>query len=201
MSKGKAAPTDAEPPHWLGHRERLKERFRARGAESFEDYELLELLLFRSLPRRDVKPIAKALIRRFGSFAEVLGAAPERLCEVDGVGESVATDIRIAAAVAARMLKGAVAERQVLGSWSAVIDYCRAAMAFAEREEFRVLYLDKRNGLIGDEVQGRGTVDHTPVYPREVMRRALELGATAILLVHNHPTASPLVTLGHARPH
>lgn len=191
MSEGKAARPDAGTPHWIGHRERLKERFRTRGAESLEDYELLELLLFRSLPRRDVKPIAKALIRRFGSFAEVLGAAPERLCEVDGVGESVATDLRIAAAAAARMLKGAVAERRVLGSWSAVIDYCRAAMAFADREEFRVLYLDKRNGLLGDEVQGRGTVDHTPVYPREVMRRALELGATAILLVHNHPSGDP----------
>jgi DNA repair protein RadC len=191
MSADEAARKGAEPPHWLGHRERLKERFRSRGAEAFEDYELLELLLFRSLPRRDVKPIAKALIKRFGSFAEVLGAAPERLCEVDGVGESVATDLKIAAAAAARMLRGAVAERRVLGSWSAVIDYCRAAMAFAEREEFRVLYLDKRNALLGDEVQGRGTVDHTPVYPREVMRRALELGATAILLVHNHPSGDP----------
>lgn len=189
--KTRPDPAAADEPHWLGHRERLKERFRSKGADAFEDYELLELLLFRSVPRRDVKPIAKALIRRFGSFAEVLGAAPERLQEVEGVGESVATDLKIAAAAGQRMVKGDVAKREVLGSWSAVIDYCRAAMAFAEREEFRVLYLDKRNGLIGDEVQGRGTVDHTPVYPREVMRRALELGATAILLVHNHPSGDP----------
>ncbi|MBL8587976.1 MAG: DNA repair protein RadC [Methylobacteriaceae bacterium] len=181
----------ADPPHWLGHRDRLKQRFREQGGDALPDYELLELLLFRSVPRRDVKPIAKDLIKRFGSFAEVLGASRERLLEVKGVGEQVATDLQLVAAGARRMAKGAVAQRRTLGSWAAVIDYCRTAMAFAEREEFRVLYLDKRNGLIGDEVLGRGTVDHTPVYPREVLRRALELGATAIVLVHNHPSGDP----------
>lgn len=181
----------ADPPHWLGHRDRLKQRFRDQGGDALPDYELLELLLFRSVPRRDVKPIAKDLIRRFGSFAEVLGASRERLLEIKGVGEQVATDLQLVAAGARRMAKGAVAQRLTLGSWAAVIDYCRTAMAFAEREEFRVLYLDKRNGLIGDEVLGRGTVDHTPVYPREVLRRALELGATAIVLVHNHPSGDP----------
>ena len=188
------APARAEPeddPHWLGHRDRLRQRFREAGAEALPDYELLELVLFRALPRRDVKPLAKALIKRFGSFAEVIGAAPERLVEVKGVGESVATDLKLIAAAARRFTRGAIQTRETLGSWSAVLDYCRAAMAFAEREEFRILFLDKRNGLIADEVQGRGTIDHTPVYPREVLRRALELGATALLLVHNHPSGDP----------
>jgi DNA repair protein RadC len=177
--------------HWLGHRDRLKQRFREAGGDALPDYELLELVLFRSLPRRDVKPLAKALIKRFGSFAEVLGAPPERLMEVSGVGESVATDLQVMAAAARRMARGAVGKRETLGSWTAVIDYCRAAMAFSVVEEFRILFLDKRNQLIADEVQGRGTVDHTPVYPREVLRRALELGSTAIVLVHNHPSGDP----------
>ena len=155
------------------------------------DYELMELVLFRALPRRDVKPIAKRLIARFGSFAEAVAAPVERLAEVDGVGASAALDLRIIAAAAQRFAKGAVANRQVLSSWSSVLDYCRTAMAFAEREEFRVLFLDKRNQLIADEVQQRGTVDHTPVYPREVVRRALELSATAVILVHNHPSGDP----------
>jgi DNA repair protein RadC len=185
-----SAPEDSDQ-HWLGHRERLKARFREAGGDALPDYELLELVLFRSLPRRDVKPIAKALIKRFGSFAEVLGASRERLVEVKGVGETAATDLQILAAAARRMAKGAVGKRETLGSWTAVIEYCRAAMAFAEVEAFRVLFLDKRNGLIADEVQGKGTVDHTPVYPREVLRRALELGATAIVLVHNHPSGDP----------
>ena len=146
----------------------------AGGADPLPDYELLELLLFRSLPRRDVKPIAKRLIARFGSFAEVLSAPVERLMEIDGIGESTAIDIKIAAAAAQRLTKGSVSKRQVLASWASVIEYCRAAMAFAEREEFRILFLDKRNQLIADEVQQRGTVDHTPVYPREIVRRALE---------------------------
>ncbi|MBK9081839.1 MAG: DNA repair protein RadC [Rhizobiales bacterium] len=185
------SPAVEDDPHWLGHRDRLRQRFREAGADALPDYELLELVLFRALPRRDVKPLAKALIKRFGTFAEVIGAAPERLVEVKGVGESVATDLNLIAAAARRFTRGAVAERATLGSWTAVLDYCRAAMAFADREEFRVLFLDKRNGLIADEVQGRGTVDHTPVYPREVLRRALELGATAIVLVHNHPSGDP----------
>ncbi|MGL4637761.1 MAG: RadC family protein [Beijerinckiaceae bacterium] len=181
----------ADPDDLSGHRDRLRARFKAGGADPLPDYELLELMLFRSLPRRDVKPIAKRLIARFGSFAEVLAAPEERLREVDGVGEGTAVDLRIMAAAAQRMTRGAVAKRQVLSSWISVLEYCRAAMAFAEREEFRILFLDKRNQLIADEVQQRGTVDHTPVYPREIVRRALELSATALILVHNHPSGDP----------
>jgi DNA repair protein RadC len=155
------------------------------------DYELLELLLFRSIPRRDVKPIAKQLIKRFGTFGEVLAAPPNLLTEVEGVGESVVTDLKLVEAAARRITKGAVAKRPVLSSWSAMLDYCRAAMAFAPREQFRLLFLDKRNALIADEVQQSGTVDHTPVYPREVVKRALELSASALILVHNHPSGDP----------
>ena len=182
---------DAAEPHWLGHRERLKSRFRETGDDSLPDYELLELALFRAMPRRDVKPLAKALIKRFGSFPEVLGAPRERLMEVSGVGEAVAFEISLIAACARRMARGAVSRRQSLGSWAAVIEYCRTMMAFAQREEFHVLFLDKKNGLIADEVQGRGTIDHVPVYSREIMRRALELGAGALVLVHNHPSGDP----------
>jgi DNA repair protein RadC len=178
-------------PHYLGHRQRLRERCNQFGADSLRDDELLELVLFRSLPRRDTKPIAKELIRRFGSFAEVITAPVHRLTEVKGVGESVAFDLRVLAAAGQRLAKGQVAKKVVLGSWSSVIDYCRAAMAFAEREQLRILFLDKKNALIADEVQQQGTVDHTPVYPREVVRRALELSATAIILVHNHPSGDP----------
>lgn len=174
-----------------GHRERLRTRFVSGGAAPLPDYELLELILFRSLPRRDVKPIAKRLIARFGSFAEVLTAPAERLLEIKGIGETTAMDLQIVAAAGQRMIKGDIAKRQILSSWTSVIEYCRAAMAFAEREEFRILFLDKRNQLIADEVQQRGTVDHTPVYPREIVRRALELSATALILVHNHPSGDP----------
>lgn len=185
-------PKDAAgTPHFLGHRKRLRERFAEAGSDAMADYELLELLLFRSVPRGDVKPLAKDLIRRFGSFAEVLGAAPERLKEIEGIGETVSADLKIIEAASRRMLKGQVRKRTPLGSWSAVIDYCRAAMAFKEVEEFRILFLDKRNCVIADEVQGTGTVDHTPVYPREVVRRALELSSTAVILVHNHPSGDP----------
>ncbi|MCC2099282.1 MAG: DNA repair protein RadC, partial [Hyphomicrobiales bacterium] len=154
-------------------------------------YELLELVLMRAIPRRDVKPLAKDLIARFGSFAEVLGAREERLTEVPGMGPSSARDLKIVAAAANRMARGEVAKRRMLSSWKDVLDYCRSAMAFNDREEFRILFLDKRNRLIADEVQGTGTVDHVPVYVREVVRRALELSATAILLVHNHPSGDP----------
>ncbi len=184
---------DCEPdkPHYVGHRDRLRARFLDAGGAGLPDYELMELVLYRTIPRRDVKPIAKDLIKRFGSFAEVLGARLERLIEAPGVGEATAIDIKIIEEAGRRLAKGAVQNRQLLGSWRDVIDYCRAAMAFASREEFRLLFLDKRNFLIADEVQGVGTVDHTPVYPREVVRRALELGATALILVHNHPSGDP----------
>lgn len=174
-----------------GHRERLRARFIAGGADPLPDYELLELLLFRSIPRGDVKPIAKQLIARFGSFAEVLSAPSERLREIKGVGDRTTFDLRLVSAAAQRIAKGGVAKRKVLSSWASVIEYCRTVMAFTEREEFRILFLDKRNQLIADEVQQRGTVDHTPVYPREIVRRALELSATAVILVHNHPSGDP----------
>lgn len=182
---------DADDPHYLGHRERLRARFAEAGGDGMPDYELLELVLFRSIPRRDVKPVAKALIRQFGSFAEVLAAPRGRLREIDGIGDSVVLDLKIVEACAHRLARGAIAKRPALSSWSAVIEYCRTTMAFAETEQFRLLFLDKRNTLIADEVQQTGTVDHTPVYPREVVKRALELGATAVILVHNHPSGDP----------
>jgi DNA repair protein RadC len=178
-------------PHYHGHRERLRERFRDAGAEAVSDYELLELLLFRAIPRRDVKLLAKNLITTFGSFAEVISAPIARLAEVKGLGATAITELKIIHAAASRLARGQVRKRPVLSSWSNVIDYCRTTMAFAEKEQFRVLFLDKRNQLIVDEVQQTGTVDHTPVYPREVVKRALELSATALILVHNHPSGDP----------
>ena len=183
---------DAAPePHYLEHRQRLRERFMQAGAEALPDYELLEMVLFRALPRRDTKPIAKALIAKFGSFAQALNAPAERLKEINGVGDAVVTELKLINAAALRLMKGELTGRKLLSSWSALIDYVRASMAFAEREQFRVLFLDKKNQLIADEVQQEGTVDHTPVYPREVIKRALELAASAIILVHNHPSGDP----------
>ncbi len=180
-----------ETPHYHGHRERLRQRFLRDGAEGLPDYELLELLLTFAIPRSDVKPLAKNLIERFGSFAEVIAAEPERLMEVKGVKQNTAIALMTVKASAARMLKGELAARPILGSFESVIDYCRAAMAFEAKEQFRILFLDKKNRLVADEVQQRGTVDHTPVYPREVVKRAIELGATALILVHNHPSGDP----------
>lgn len=174
-----------------GHRERLRARFQEAGEDAVADYEMLELLLYRSIRRADTKPIAKALLARFGSLAGVLGAPWHLLCEVPGVGSSVALDLKIVAATSKRALKSEIRKREVLSSWKQVIDYCHAAMAHETREQFRILFLDKKNVLIADEVQQTGTVDHTPVYPREVVRRALELSATAIILVHNHPSGDP----------
>lgn len=174
-----------------GHRNRVRERFEKIGGEQFEDYELLEVLLFPSIPQTDTKDLAKLLVRTFGSFAEVLGASVQHLEQVPGVGRTTAVNLKVVHASAQRLLHGAVAKREVLSSWTALLDYCRAAMAFGEREQFRILFLDKRNALIADELQQEGTVDHTPVYPREVVRRALELSATAVILVHNHPSGDP----------
>ena len=174
-------------PHYHGHRE----RFRKGGHSALADYELMELVLFMTIPRGDVKEPAKALIKRFGSFAEAMAAPAEQLRKVDGIGEKVADNIAIIKAAADRIARGEVQERKVLDSWQGVIDYCRTAMGFADKEHFRILFLDKRNALIADEVQQTGTVDHTPVYPREVIKRALELSATALVLVHNHPSGDP----------
>ena len=199
MGLGALSTNDDEAPHYHGHRDRLRARFSEVGGDALPDYELLEIVLFRSIPRRDVKPVAKDLLRRFGSFAEVLAAPPALLSEVDGVGESVVTDLKIVEAAARRFARGAVARRPVLSSWTSVIDYCRTAMAFSEKEQFRLLFLDRRNALIADEVQQSGTIDHTPVYPREVVKRALELSASAVILVHNHPSGDPTPSSAESR--
>ncbi len=184
-------PEEAEAPHYHGHRERLRERFHAAGADALSDYELLEMVLFAAQPRRDMKPLAKSLLKKFGSFAEVIHAPEARLRELKGVGDVTINGLKLIAAAAHRIAKGELKQRFALSSWNDVIDYCRTSMAFADKEQFRILFLDKRNQLISDEVQQTGTVDHTPVYPREVIKRALELSATAIILVHNHPSGDP----------
>jgi DNA repair protein RadC len=184
-------PRSETAPHYLGHRERLRGRFLKAGGGALADYELLELVLFRAISRRDVKPLAKALLARFGSFAEVVAARPERLKEIEGLSGAAIVELKIVAETAKRFAKVKLEKRPSMESFSAVLDYCRTAMAFLDREEFRILFLDKKNGLIADEVQSTGTVDHAPVYPREIMRRALELNATALILVHNHPSGEP----------
>lgn len=179
-----------------GHRERLRARFKQGGVDAVADYELLELILFRAIPRRDTKPIAKALIKRFGTFSEVLHAPDDLLREVSGVGDVVIGELKLIRASAIRLMQDDVLEKPVLSSWAALIDYCRGAMAYEPREQFRILFLDKKNKLIADEVQQQGTVDHTPVYIREIVKRALELSATAIILVHNHPSGDPTPSRG-----
>lgn len=174
-----------------GHRQRLRDRFLKGGADAMPDYELLELILFRAIPRRDTKDLAKRLIARFGSFAEVVSASEARLKEVQGAGASVVTELKLIRAASLRLLKSELRDRPLLSSWNQVIDYLRSAQGFEEREQFRILFLDKKNRLLADEVQGQGTVDHTPVYVREVVKRALELSSTAIILVHNHPSGDP----------
>jgi DNA repair protein RadC len=188
---GKTKDKGETKPHYHGHRERLRKRFLDGGTPAIADYELLELVLFRAIPQRDVKPLAKALIKEFGSFSEAIAAPVARLSKVKGLGDAAIAELKIVQAAAAELARGAVQKREVLGSWSAVVDYCRAAMAFDDKEAFRILFLDKRNQLIADEKQQSGTVDHAPVYPREVVKRALELSATAIILVHNHPSGDP----------
>jgi len=185
------APADQPVNPNAGHRGRLRARFFAGGAGAMPDYELLELTLFAAVPRRDTKPLAKALIARFGSFAEVIAAPRERLMEIPGIGEAVVGQLKIVEAAAQRLARGQVIGRPALSSWAALLDYCTAAMARIQNEEFRVLFLDRKNILIADEVQARGTIDHTPVYPREIVKRALEHGASAIILVHNHPSGDP----------
>ncbi len=175
----------------VGHRQRLRDRFRQGGADAMPDYELLELVLFRAIQRQDTKPLAKRLLQHFGTFAEVLNAPERRLKEVQGVGDAVVSELKIVRAAALRLMRGEVMAKPVLGSWAQVVGYIRAAQGFADKEQFRILFLDKRNQLIADEVQQQGTVDHTPVYVREVVKRALELSASALILVHNHPPGDP----------
>jgi DNA repair protein RadC len=180
---------DKKPkPHYHGHRQRLRTRFLDAGGDALPDYELLELMLFASNPRGDTKPLAKALIERFGSFQRVLSAPPQQLAEVKGLKEAGIVAIKTAQAAALRLAKAEAMERPVMASWNKVLDCCRASMAYETRESFRLLFLDRKNRLIADEVQQRGTIDHTPVYPREVVGRALELGAAAFIMVHNHPS-------------
>jgi DNA repair protein RadC len=180
-----------DEPHYLEHRQRLRARFLAGGADALPDYELMELLLFGAIPRRDVKPLAKALIAKFGDFADAIAAPIEKLIEIDGIKEATAIQLKVIEAAALRLSKMRLLNRPVLSSWNALLDYCAAAMARAPQEEFRVLFLDRKNVLIADEVQSQGTVDHTPVYPREIVRRALEHSASAMILVHNHPSGDP----------
>ncbi len=183
-------------PHYAGHRSRLRERFLKSGGDALADYELLELLLFQALPRGDTKPLAKALIDEFETYAEVLRADADALREVPGVGDAVVAAIRTVRVAALRLMRDEVMEKPVLSSWQALMDYCRTAMGPEKTEQFRLLFLNRKNMLIGDEVQQRGTVDQTAVYPREVVKRALELGATAIIMVHNHPSGDPTPSQG-----
>jgi DNA repair protein RadC len=180
-----------EQHHFLGHRARLRDRFLNGGADALPDYEMLELVLCAAVPRGDMKPLAKDLLKYFGSFADVISAPRARLLEVKGVGNAIVVQLKLVEAAALRLSKGNLLNRPALSSWSALIDYCTAAMSRSPHEEFRVLFMDRKNLLIADEVQGKGTIDHTPVYPREILKRALELGASAIILAHNHPSGDP----------
>ena len=179
------------PPHFHGHRQRLRERLIAAGADALPDYELMEVLLFAANPRGDVKPLAKDLIERFGGFAAVLSAEPDDLLAVPGLGVSGVAALKSVREAALRLMKAELRERPVIGSWDRLIDYCRAHVAYGKVEEFHILFLDRKNALLKHEQQQRGTVDHTPVYTREVVKRALELGASALILVHNHPSGDP----------
>ncbi len=181
-------PTEVKKPHYLGHRERLRERLLNGGPEALADYELLEFILFSARPRGDMKPLAKALIQRFGSLAGMFGADKAALLAVAGMGEASAAALIATRAASLHLVRAAILDRPVMASWQAVLDYCNARQGFSEIEEFRLLFLDRKNALIADERHQRGTVDHTPAYPREVVKRALELGASALILLHNHPS-------------
>ncbi|MDV7144108.1 DNA repair protein RadC [Tropicimonas sp. TH_r6] len=183
-----ASSSTREPSYLHDHRHRLRTRFAERGAASVPDYELLELLLFRAMPRQDVKPLANRLMEQFGDFNEVVSAPEGRLLEIEGVGPAVVQDLKIVEAAAHRMARARILNRHVLSNWDALLDYCHTTMAHRATEQFRVLYLDARNALLADEEQAQGTVDHVPVYPREVVKRALEFNASALILVHNHPS-------------
>jgi DNA repair protein RadC len=180
-----------DKPHYLGHRQRLRQKLLEKGPDSLADYELLELLLGQSLPRIDVKPLAKDLIRRFGSFAAALAAEPAELIKVKGMGDAAVAGLKTVRAAALLMTRQQLSERPVLANWQGLLDYCRATLAEEKIEEFHLLFLDGRNALLAHERQQTGTVNHAPVYPREVAKRALELGARAIIMVHNHPSGDP----------
>src|SRR5580658_7575254 len=187
----RVADVAGETPHYLGHRQRLRERLILAGSEALPDYELLEVLLFAGNPRGDTKPLAKDLLERFGGLAEVLSADPNALLAVPGLGEAGTAALKSVREAALRLLKAELQERPVIGAWDKLIDYCSATIAYGKVEEFHLLFLDRKNALIAHERQQRGTIDHTPVYPREVVKRALELSASALILVHNHPSGDP----------
>ena len=189
--RAKKLPTTSAKPHYHEHRRRLRERFDEAGAAGLQDYELLEFFLFRTIPRQDTKPLAKALLERFETLAGVLAAPEEQIARVGGAGPAVAQDLKLAQALLERAAKGKLKKRRLISSWSQLLDYCRLSMAHAPREQFRVLFLDVKNQLIADEVLNEGTIDHAPVYPREVARKALDYAAAAIILVHNHPSGDP----------
>ncbi|MEM8693284.1 MAG: DNA repair protein RadC [Pseudomonadota bacterium] len=184
-------PRGKAPSYIADHRQRLRTRFVEGGPQAMPDYELLELVLFRAIPRRDVKPLAHTLLNKFGDFNRVVSASADRLRDVKGVGDAVVTELKIVEAAAQRLARSKVMHQHAITSWEALLDYCHTTMAHRETEQFRVLYLDRKNILIADEEQAKGTVDHVPVYPREVAKRALELNASALILVHNHPSGDP----------
>ncbi|MEO1492945.1 MAG: DNA repair protein RadC [Pseudomonadota bacterium] len=188
---GARKPRKSRGQHYHGHRTRLRERFLGAGADSLADYELLELVLFRAIPQRDVKPLAKQLLGEFGDFNGVISAPVARLVEITGIGPTVICELKIVEAAAHRLARAKIMNRPALSSWNALLDYCKTTMAHRRTEQFRILFLDRKNVLIADEEQAKGTVDHVPVYPREVVKRALELDASAIILVHNHPSGDP----------
>ena len=191
FGRAQGKPSSPLPSYIKDHRKRLRERFLNGGPDAMPDYELLELVLFRAIPRRDVKPLARRLLDHFGDFNRVISAPTERLKEVSGVGQAVVLELKIVEAASHRLARSRVLGRHVISSWSAIVDYCHTTMAHRETEQFRILFLDRKNVLIADEEQARGTVDHVPVYPREVVKRALELNASALILVHNHPSGDP----------
>ena len=180
-----------ESPHYLGHRARLRSRFLEAGGEYVPDYELLELLLFSARPRGDVKPLAKRLLKQFGSFDKVIYASEHELRQVDEVGDAVISALKTVRVAAQRLVKSEIGQQPIIQSWSALLDYCKLTMGKNTIEEFRVLFLNNRHVLMADEVMLRGTINHTPVYPREIVKRSLELGAAAIILLHNHPSGDP----------
>ena len=185
------APAGKQPSYIKDHRKRLRTRFLSGGPDAVPDYELLELVLFRAIPRQDVKPIAHALIDHFGDFNRVISAPIDQLCNVKGVGEAAALEMKIIEAAAHRLSRAKVMSKPVISCWDALLDYCHTVMAHRDTEQFRILFLDTKNVLIADEAQAKGTIDHVPVYPREVVKRALELNAASLLLVHNHPSGDP----------
>ena len=198
MAEDSSEKAEPDKPHYLGHRERLREKFLEQGPDALADYEIIELLLTLARPRIDCKPIAKALLKQFGNLPTLMAANPDTMKSVEGVGDGTVVALKLVQAIAQRMLKREVLDKPVLDSWNRVLDYCHSVMAHEREEQLRLFFLDGRNALVADEMQSKGTVNHTPLYVREVVKRALELGASALIMAHNLPTCSSLITLDHA---